>query len=232
MLSICIFILFVNLKEKYYDDIYTTSFVENISSPQQVIWKSENEVIFATNEKFYIYSFQTNSSDDIREKDGNEIVGVKENGDLIYCKYDIFMRYTEKDYAMKVGIYDNNHNFVKSIDLYNSFLPLYINEKYIEGITTMPFLVPYTYRVDIDSSQVQETEGIEDLEKRYSRPNGLNLPNDIDVAKAYCLNNEKCIIENSVGNIFAYEKKVSHIKTSLQELFQKSREFFLQYFPK
>jgi hypothetical protein len=231
-LSICIFVLFVHLKETYWDDIYITNFVENISSPQQVLWRSKDEVIFATDEKFSKYSFRTNRTEDIRMKDGNEIVGITENKELIYCKYDIFMRYTEEDYAMKISIFDNEHNSVKEINLYDSFQPLFIDEKYIEGVTAMPFLLPYRYKVDIESMEVVEKEWNGELDEQNRRPEGLNLPYNIDVKKAYCLTKEKCIIVNSVGNTFAYEKKSSIVKNYFLKFSQKLHVFFSQHFPK
>lgn len=229
MISITIFVLLINLKEILFNNNYYINFVQDISSPTQVIWISQDQVLLSSPNQVYTYYFQENEIELVGPKEVNEIIGVDNLGQLVYCKYDIYMRYVEEDYAMTISLYDKEHTLLKEVKVYDSFLPEFTDGKYVSGATALPFLTPYKYTVNVDNGEVQK----EELRKEsVSRNNAdLKLTEDILLEKTYCFNTERCILEDKFGNIYAYIAVQNRFSEFLRGIFQKSHMFFSQYFP-
>ncbi len=223
----------VNAKQGIFSNEYSINFIGNMPSLGQVIWISQDQVLFSSEDQVYIYTFSKMSTELVGKKKQNEIVGIDNNRQLIYCEYTIYTRYTEEDFAMTIRIYDYNHNFLKEKKLYDSFLPQNTDGRYVTGVTILPFLIPYKYTVDMDSGDVQKEEYTEDkdLVNIYQKPESLELPENIFIQKAYCFDEHRCILEDKYKSLFAYNLKQDRISEFLQNISEKSHEFFLRYFP-
>ena len=63
--------------------------VENIVSPQQVIFLDKENIIFVQDENVLKYNINSRSYDKILERKPNEFVGVKSNGEILLVSLNI-----------------------------------------------------------------------------------------------------------------------------------------------
>ncbi|HAM96927.1 TPA: hypothetical protein DCP76_04000, partial [Patescibacteria group bacterium] len=65
--------------------------IPNISSPQQIIWKDINHVIFVKDADVFEFDIIEKTLENIGKRKPNEFLGLNENGNIVLCGIEHFM---------------------------------------------------------------------------------------------------------------------------------------------
>lgn len=162
--------------------------VENIYNPEQVIWKSADEIIFVSKREVWEYVVSEKEASLVRERKRNEFIGIGSDGEILSCMFEHFTINSMDDFSTKLTVLEKEYYFFETIR------PIFLNEKEIIAVTAMDFLEKHFYRIDISNGKYQEIE--EPEEEIYS-------------PKRYMFNSERYVVEDMYGNLYVYVERPS-----------------------
>jgi hypothetical protein len=169
--------------------------IPEIQNPQQVIPYSDEYFIIVKNEKVYKYNFENSLLEEISTRTQNELVGIADNGELIYCRFTHSLIQSYDEYSTTFEILDSNRTVINTYKFFETIRPLEINSQTISAKTAVDFLEEHYYEINIKNGDYEEIEKPEE-NKIY-----INL--DLDWKKIY-LYNQRMIIQDQEGNLFAF----------------------------
>ena len=173
-------------------ELMKTEIVENITNPQQVIWVSEDEVLFVKDEDIYKYIVSQHSSHIIAKRKENEFVGVDKEGNILLCEIEhrIISSYDEFSTVFKIK--------GKELYFFETIRPIYMDAERIVAVTALDFLEKHYYDINIHSGTILEKENTE--KKKYL----ISIERNIQVRKVYVWNEDRYIVEDIFGNLYLY----------------------------
>lgn len=192
-------------------EVMKTEIVENITTPQQVIWVSEDEVLFVKDENIYKYIVSQDSLYIIAKRKENEFVGVDKEGNILLCEIEhrIISSYDEFSTVFRIK--------EKELYFFETIRPVYMDDERIVAVTALDFLEKHYYDINIQSGTILEKENTE--KKKYI----LKIPKGIQIKKIYVWNEDRYIVEDIFGNLYLY---------FIQPLFVKYTEDITEYLDK
>lgn len=196
----CISILSLLFNQK---NILQSSAIEGITNPQQIIWKNENEIIVVRDEDILLYNLSSKRLEDIGKRQGNQFVGLDSKGDILLCTFEHFLIDSPEQFSTKFTVLEKEYFFFPTIR------PIALNEKKIIAKTALDFLEQHYYSINLEDGEIKEIV----LKKKK---NSVKHSKDVILKDAYFLNEERYIVEDVFGNLYAYEKKKLNVNiTSL-----------------
>lgn len=194
------------LQERYF---YVKEFrvIPNITTPQQVIWKNDDTILFVTEGDIWEYSISQNTSRVIATRESNEFVGVdfkKVGGkELLFCKIEHYTISSYDEYSTKFTVKDSEGDIKNELQFFQTIKPIYMDEEKIIAVTAMDFLQEHFYIININTGELREIE--EPKKKRFK----LHIPKEVEFKKAYIRNEDRYVVEDIFGNIYLYLERNS-----------------------
>jgi len=162
--------------------------IENIYNPQQIIWESEDVIIFVSKGEVWKYVVSERESSLVREREPNEFIGIGRDGEILSCVFEHFTINSMDEFSTKLTVFENEYYFFETVR------PIFLNEEEIIAVTAMDFLERHFYRIDISSGEMEEIEEPKE---------------DIYLAKRYLYNTKRYVVENIFGNLYVYVRNPS-----------------------
>ena len=159
--------------------------IENIHNPEQVIWKSEDEIIFVSKGEIWEYVVSKQEGSFVREREPNEFIGIGSDGEILSCVFEHFTINSMDEFSTKLTVFEKEYYFFETIR------PIFLNENEIIAVTAMDFLEKHFYRIDISNGEMEEIEEPEEEEK------------------GYIFNSERHVVEDMYGNLYVYVKRAT-----------------------
>ncbi len=175
--------------------------IANITSPQQVIWKSSDEIIFVTDADIWEYSISQDISKIIGTRETNEFVGVGGNGEILLCSIEHFTISSYDEFSTKFVVRDLNKEEKREMYFFETIRPIYLDSEKIIAVTAVDFLETYFYEIDIKSGDMEE------IEEPKEKISPVFIPEDIDVKDIYFGEDNKYVIEDMFGNVYVSVKE-------------------------
>ena len=126
--------------------------IPNISSPQQVIWKDINHVIFVKDADVFEFDIIEKTLENIGKRKPNEFLGLNENGNIVLCGIEHFMINSMEEFSTVFTI-DG-----KELKFFPTIRPIYLKGDIIIAMTAMDFLEQHYYEISISSGELKEIE--------------------------------------------------------------------------
>jgi hypothetical protein len=178
------------------EESVNVNMVANITNPQQVIWKSSDEIIFVTDEDIWEYMVSEDSSSHVGKREGNEFVGIGEEGEILLCSIEHFTISSYDEFSTRFVVKGLNNEEEREMYFFETIRPIYLDDEKIVAITAVDFLETHFYEIDIKSGEMKEIE----------EPKGniapVYIPEDIDVKEIYFEENWGYVIEDVFGNLY------------------------------
>lgn len=179
--------------------IEETYLIENITSPEQIIWKSNDEILLIEEEKIYSHIISKRESTFIMERDPNDFVGIDSEGNIIFCSIEHFTISSMEEFSTKFTVLGKEYYFFETIR------PIFLNENEIIAVTAMDFLEKHFYRIILKDGSMEE---ISEPNKRVFE---IDIPKDIYVKKVYGRDSNLYIIQDIFGNLYVYIKRITRV---------------------
>jgi len=177
--------------------IEETYLIENITSPEQIIWKSNDEILLIEEGKIYSHIISKRESTFIMERDPNDFVGIDSEGNIIFCSIEHFTISSMEEFSTKFTVLGKEYYFFETIR------PIFLNENEIIAVTAMDFLEKHFYRIILKDGSMEE---ISEPNKRVFE---IDIPKDIYVKKVYGRDSNLYIIQDIFGNLYVYIKRIT-----------------------
>ena len=172
--------------------------VENIVSPQQVIFLDKENILFVQDENVLKYNINSRSYEKILERKPNEFVGVQSNGEIITCEFEHYIIQSKDEFSTLFRVKDKDGNLVKEMRFFETIRPIYMNEEKIVAVTAMDFLEQHSYKIGMESGEKRE---IFLPRKQILKP---KLKREISIKKIYESRKKIYVIEDIFGNVYVY----------------------------
>ncbi len=169
--------------------------IENITSPQQVLWRDDNRILFVLDNNLLEYNIAEDVLLDVGERKPNQFVGISRDDEIILCDIEhyIISSYDEFSTKFEVEIPEKEQ---KRLYFFETIRPLYINEEEIIAVTALDFLEKNYYRIDIENGGKKQIPPVKKLKRR------ILVPKEIQFKKAYIRNKDSYVIEDVFGNVY------------------------------
>jgi len=177
--------------------IKETYLIENITSPEQVIWKSNDEILLIEEEKIYSHIISKRETSFLMERYPNDFVGIDAEGNIILCSIEHFTISSMEEFSTKFTVLGKEYYFFETIR------PIFLNENEIIAVTAMDFLEKHFYRIILKDGSMEE---ISEPNKRVFE---IDIPKDIYVKKVYGRDSNLYIIQDIFGNLYVYIKRIT-----------------------
>ncbi len=175
--------------------------IENITNPQQVIWRDDNRILFVLEEKLLEYSVEEETLTEIGQREPNEFLGIGENGEIIFCGIEHYIISSPDEFSTKFAIKIPNQE-KKDLYFFETIRPLFISEERIIAVTALDFLEENFYRIDIENGDKKQVPPLRKVKRK------VLVPKDIQFKKAYVRNRERYVVEDIFGNVYLFTQKV------------------------
>lgn len=163
------------------ETIITFNMVENISNPQQVIWRSMNEVVFVKDENIFLYIVPTKKISIIGNRENNEFVGLDSKGDILLCSIEHYIITSPSEFSTKFSVLG------KELYFFETIRPIFLTEEKIVAVTALDFLEQHYYEIEIQSGEKKE----------------IGEPK----VKKYVWDRDRYIVKDIFGNLYVYSKR-------------------------
>jgi hypothetical protein len=175
--------------------------IENITNPQQVIWRDDNRILFVLEEKLLEYSVEEETLTEVGQRGPNEFLGIGKNGEIIFCGIEHYIISSPDEFSTKLTVKFPNK---KDNELYffETIRPLDINEERIIAVTALDFLEKNFYKIDIENGDKKQVPPLRKVKRK------VLVPKDIQFKKAYVRNRERYVVEDIFGNVYLFTQKV------------------------
>lgn len=179
--------------------IEETYLIENITSPEQVIWKSNDEILLIEEEKIYSHIISKRETSFLMERNPNDFVGIDAEGNIILCSIEHFTISSMNEFSTKFTVLGKEYYFFETIR------PIFLNEEEIIAVTAMDFLEKHFYKIMLNDGSMEE------IHEPKRRDFEINIPTDMYVKKVYGRDSNLYIIQDIFGNLYVYIKRVIRI---------------------
>jgi len=170
--------------------------IPNIISPQQVLWKDMDHVIFVKDADIFEYNIVEKTLGNIGTREPNEFVGLDENNNIVLCGIQHYIIDSEDEFST---IFTING---KELKFFPTIRPISINGEIIIAVTALDFLEQHYYEISIASGDMEE----------------IDEPRDIGDSENKMLNIEKDLLGNIYLNYDARELLKYSIRTLKHQL--------------
>jgi hypothetical protein len=182
------------------EEFVDVNMVANITNPQQVIWKSSDEILFVTNGDIWEYDITEKSSKKVGERKGNEFVGLTNDGDIMLCEIEHFTISSYDEFSTKFVVKGLNNEEEREMYFFETIRPIYLDSEKILAVTAVDFLETHFYKIDIKSGEMKEVKEPKDnIAPVY-------IPEDIDIKDIYFGENGDYVLEDVFGNVYVCVK--------------------------
>jgi hypothetical protein len=168
--------------------------VDNITNPQQEIWRGDDKIILVTEKDIWEYIIPERENKYIQQRESNQFVGIDKEGNILLCKIEHFTISSYGEFSTKFTIEKKEGR--KELHFFETIRPIYLSEKKMIAVTAMDFLEKHFYVIDIASGEMKEIE--EPKKRKYK----LSFPKDIDFKRSYMKNSNRYLIEDLFGNLY------------------------------
>ena len=179
--------------------IKETYLIENITSPEQVIWKSNDEILLIEEEKIYSHIISKRETSFLMERYPNDFVGIDAEGNIILCSIEHFTISSMDEFSTKFTVLGKEYYFFETIR------PISLNEEEIIAVTAMDFLEKHFYKIMLNDGSMEE------IHEPKRRSFEINIQTDMYVKKVYGRDSNLYIIQDIFGNLYVYIKRVIRI---------------------
>jgi len=179
--------------------IKETYLIENITSPEQVIWKSNDEILLIEEEKIYSHIISNRETSFVMERNPNDFVGIDDEGNIIFCSIEHFTISSMDEFSTKFTVLGKEYYFFETIR------PIFLNEEEIIAVTAMDFLEKHFYKIMLNDGSMEE------IHEPKRRSFEINIQTDMYVKKVYGRDSNLYIIQDIFGNLYVYIKRVIRI---------------------
>ena len=169
--------------------------IENITSPQQVIWRDDNRILFVLESNLLEYNIVEDTLLDIGERKPNQFVGISKDDEIILCDIEHYMISSHDEFSTKFKV-EIPKEKKKELYFFETIRPVYINEERIIAITALDFLEKNYYRIDIESGEKKQITPLKKVKRR------ILIPKEVQFKKAYIRNKDRYVVEDIFGNIY------------------------------
>lgn len=176
--------------------------IEGISSPHQVSWISNEEVLIVQEKDIFKYNILSKDLEKLGEREPNSFVSVNSKGELMFCEFEHFIINSPEEFSTIFRIKDMDGDLIKEIKVFETIRPIYMDDEKIVAVTAMDFLEEHFFKIDIES---EEKEEIDSPARRYT----LDIPKYIDVRRVFVRSENLYIIEDMNGNLILYNNLTS-----------------------
>ncbi len=186
-----------------------------ITTPQQVIWRDDNRILFVVEEKLLEYKIKEETLTEIGDREPNQFIGITKDDEIIYCDIEHYIISSPEEFSTKFTIRIPNKKH-KEIYFFETIRPLNINEERIIAVTALDFLEENFYKIDIESGNKEKIPP----PKKVKRT--VLVPKEIQFKKAYVRNEHRYVIEDIFGNLYLFTQSEfpwfqTLLKTNRQE---------------
>lgn len=176
--------------------------IEGISSPHQVSWISNEEVLIVQEKDIFKYNILSKDLEKLGEREPNSFVSVNSKGELMFCEFEHFIIHSPEEFSTIFRIKDMDGNLIKEIKVFETIRPIYMDEEEIIAVTAMDFLEEHFFKINIESEKKEE---IDSPYRKYS----FDIPRYIDVRRVFVRSKDLYIIEDMNGNLILYNNLTS-----------------------
>ena len=182
-----------------------TQTIPNISFPQQIIFSSFRNVILVKDEYVFRYDIFSNSLEQIGLRNGNDFVGIDENGDLEFCSIEHRLISSKDDYSTVFRVNG------KELKFFETIRPIKLDGNVIVAVTALDFLEQHYYKIDIDTGLKQEIPV-------YREPMDSNLGMEEDI-------NGNVVVRYSLRELVK-EDITKYLSSLIEYLLQLRKRFY------
>ncbi len=176
--------------------------IENITSPQQVIWRDDNRILFVLDNNLLEYNIAKDTLLDVGEREPNQFVGISKDDEVVFCGIEHYIISSPDEFStkFKVEILEGKQ---KELYFFETIRPIYINEERIIAVTALDFLEKNYYRIDIESGEKKQIPPLKKVKRR------ILVPKETQFKKAYIRNKYRYMIEDVFGNIYLITRETN-----------------------
>lgn len=175
--------------------------IENISSPHQVQWISNEDLLIVKEKDIFRYNIYSKNLERIGEREPNSFVSLDSKGELIFCEFEHFIINSPDEFSTIFRIKNSKGELIKEMKIFETIRPIRMNESTIIAVTAMDFLEEHYYKIDIES---EEKEEIAPPDKE----DGFVIPKYIDARRVFVRERELYVIEDMRGNLILYNNLI------------------------
>lgn len=174
--------------------------IAGVTSPQQVIWRSDNRILFVLEDELLEYRVDEDTATEIGEREPNQFIGIGRDDEIIFCDIEHYIISSPDEFSTKLTVKFPNK---KDNELYffETIRPLDINGERIIAVTALNFLEKNFYRIDIENGSKKQVAPLKKVKR------SILVPKDIQFKKAYIRNRERYVIEDVFGNVYLVIQK-------------------------
>jgi len=185
--------------------------IENITNPQQVIWRDDNRILFVLEDELLEYRIDEDTVTNVGSREPNQFVGIGENDEIIFCDIEHYIISSPKEFSTKFTVRIPNKED-KELYFFETIRPLNINGEEIIAVTALDFLEKNYYSIDIENGKKKQIPPLKKVKR------SVLVPKDIQFKKAYVRNEHRYVIEDIFGNVYLFiQKEVLYTPTPPQK---------------
>lgn len=200
------------------EEFMDVNMIANITNPQQVVWKSNDSVVFVTDGDIWEYTISEDSSKHIGKRESNDFVGIGDDGEILLCSIEHFTISSRDEFSTRFVIREmeregskENKESKKSegikeskqMEFFETIRPIYLDSKEIIAVTAVDFLEQYFYEIDIESGDMRE------IKEPRERVTPIYIPEEVEVKNIYFGEGKEYVIEDIFGNVYVSVRKDS-----------------------
>lgn len=185
--------------------------IENATSPQQVIWRDDNRILFVLEDELFEYRVDEETLTEIGKRKPNQFLGIGKDDEIIFCDIEHYMISSLDEFSTKFTVRIPNEED-KELYFFETIRPLDINGERIIAVTALDFLEKNFYRIDIENGSKRQIPPLRKVKRT------VLVPKDIQFKKAYIRNRERYVVEDVFGNIYLFTEETNpsgHMQKSI-----------------
>jgi len=174
--------------------------IENITNPQQVIWRDDNRILFVFENNLLEYNIVEDTVINVGEREPNQFVGISRDDEIILCNIEHYIISSYDEFSTKFNV-EIPKKKKKALYFFETIRPLYINEERIIAITALDFLEKNYYRIDIETGEKKQIPPLRKVKRR------ILVPKEVQFKKAHIRDKDSYVVEDIFGNIYLVTKE-------------------------
>jgi hypothetical protein len=185
--------------------------IENVTSPQQVIWRDDNRILFVLEEELLEYRVDEDALTDVGEREPNQFVGIGRDDEIIFCDIEHYIISSPDEFSTKLTVKIPNKKD-NELCFFETIRPLSVNGERIIAVTALDFLEKNFYSIDIENGSKRQIPPLKKVKRT------VLVPKDIQFKKAYIRNRERYVVEDVFGNIYLFTEETNpsgHMQKSI-----------------
>lgn len=176
--------------------------IAGVTSPQQVIWRDDNRILFVLEEELLEYRVDEDALTNVGEREPNQFIGIGSDEEIIFCNIEHYIISSPDEFSTKFTVRIPNEED-KELYFFETIRPLNIDEERIIAVTALDFLEENFYRIDIGNGSKRQRVPLKKVKRT------VLVPKDIQFKKAYIRNRERYVVEDVFGNIYLFTEETN-----------------------